>query len=272
MHSKHASLLVSFLMITVVAGGAAADERTIRLDDGRELRGTMREVTPQRLLIQTETTMFEVSADHVESVDGSPLTPAMLATEDRLIVSTHYVTVKEDGSVELLTRNRTVNRGSDIITSLSSGRRRARARDGAHHAGVRRFRQSTRLPTRAADRKALSPHGRGRSRAARSARRAGFPGVAISVARRRSPHRIRPRPLFPGDFPDDRLYTRVVRLPAGAEVLDVTPEPMKRFDHDSAPHIVWRRYYPAGHREDLVVIYRLNPGSGSGHEADRKNQ
>jgi hypothetical protein len=59
-----------------------------------------------------------------------------------------------------------------------------------------------------------------------------------------------------GDFPDDRLWVRKVRLPEGAEVLTVSPD-ADLFEHDGAPIVLWRRYYPKGVILPLTVTYRL---------------
>jgi hypothetical protein len=62
---------------------------------------------------------------------------------------------------------------------------------------------------------------------------------------------------FTGDFPEDRLISRLVQLPTGATVLGTTPEATYTADSKGAPLIFWRRYYAARERLPLTVRYRL---------------
>jgi hypothetical protein len=255
------------LSLVIPVNGPAVDAAdptsTVRLDDGRVLHGAIREISPQRLLIQTDDEMVEVTADRVAAVDGGPLSPALLATRERLIVSTHYVTVSEDGSSELWTRNRTVNRGTEVITSLSWG--------AAEHelAMVRTMQAFDGFGNRLSHRLEPPTGDRGHHTVVVDLALPVPPGETVDLALRYHQAGTVKRDgrscrlAFAGDFPDDRLYTRVVRLPPGAVVTDVSPPPLQRFTHDGMEHVVWRRYYPAGRRDTLAVEYQLPAGGSS---------
>jgi hypothetical protein len=47
-----------------------------------------------------------------------------------------------------------------------------------------------------------------------------------------------------------------VKLPAGAEVVRVSPEPAQRFEVDGVPFVLWRRYYAAGEVTPLELVFR----------------
>ncbi len=60
-----------------------------------------------------------------------------------------------------------------------------------------------------------------------------------------------------GDFPEDRLVTRMIRLPAGANVGHISPEPVHQLEIDGTTVIVWRRYYKKGEQFPFEVSYKL---------------
>jgi hypothetical protein len=59
-----------------------------------------------------------------------------------------------------------------------------------------------------------------------------------------------------GDYPEDRLVSKMVKLPAGAEIVSVSPGPAQRFEVDGVPFILWRRYYAAREETPLEVVFR----------------
>lgn len=61
-----------------------------------------------------------------------------------------------------------------------------------------------------------------------------------------------------GDYPDPRLVNRTIRLPAGAEVVSVSPEPLSRVEGE-APIVMWRRFFLPGERAPWEIRYRLRP-------------
>lgn len=60
-----------------------------------------------------------------------------------------------------------------------------------------------------------------------------------------------------GDYPDDRLVSRMLRLPPGATIEHVSPEPAQQFDVDGVPFVHWRRYYKAGEETPMEVAFRV---------------
>lgn len=249
--------LTALTLAVVPPGTAGTHERVLRLDDGRVLQGVVREISPQRLLIQTDHQLFELGADRIDTIDGLPMTSASITPSKRLITSVHYVRISADGATELWTRNRTANHASSVLTSLSWGAtehelediRTMRAFDGFGNRLEHHVEPPTKVrPNYQVTVELVLPVP---------------PGETVDLALRyRLTGAVQAvdggfKLAFPGDFPDDRLYTRIVCLPPGATIEKMTPEPTEVFDHSGSPHVVWRRYYPARYREDLVVEYSL---------------
>ena len=60
-----------------------------------------------------------------------------------------------------------------------------------------------------------------------------------------------------GNYSEDRLVWLKVRLPHGANVQSVTPQPTARFTQDDYEYVMWRRYYKAGQETPLEILYDL---------------
>lgn len=62
-----------------------------------------------------------------------------------------------------------------------------------------------------------------------------------------------------GDYPDDRLVTRSVCLPAGAQIVAVQPDPLYTVTAAGRQLVVWRRFFTAGEQVPWEIRYRLSP-------------
>ncbi len=63
---------------------------------------------------------------------------------------------------------------------------------------------------------------------------------------------------FAGDYAEDNLVWLKVRLPQGAKVVSVTPQPSARFSADGSEYVMWRRYYKQGEKVPLEIVYKLD--------------
>lgn len=59
-----------------------------------------------------------------------------------------------------------------------------------------------------------------------------------------------------GDYPDPRLVSRTVRLPNGARIVSVRPEPIHQ-EAGEAPIVMWRRFFLQGERTPWEIRYRI---------------
>ena len=243
-------------ILLVALSAAAADSHRVELDDGSVLVGAVRRLAPSRNLVDTGKAVVEVVGDRIATVDGRPGVAALPASAGRLIETEHLVVVGDDSTAELWTHTRTENRGADVLVSVSWGvaphelemARSMTVVDGFGNLLVPRL-----VP---------DPDREGFWRVTVPLVVPVAPGGAVELSvRHRLPGATRAvadgfELRFDGDFPDDRLYTRTVRLPAGAEVARTEPAPLAEFEQNGAPYVVWRRYYPAGVRAPLTVVYR----------------
>lgn len=60
-----------------------------------------------------------------------------------------------------------------------------------------------------------------------------------------------------GDYPDNRLVTRTVVLPAGARVVSVSPEPLQRIETGGRTLVIWRRYFRRAERSPWEIRYQF---------------
>jgi hypothetical protein len=244
--AAHAALL---LILAASCCGAAE----VRLVDGRTLTGTLRPIDDASYLLQTDDALFELTGSQIREVDGRRELPPPEGS--RLVRSSCYEVLHADGSVEAWNTSHVDNDGRTLLTSLQWG--------AAPHE-MEKYRTL----------KVLDPWGN--TLRHRFEPRPGtdiqnvivdlavpvLPGESVEI----STSMIRPRGAvrdgdvwtctFPGDFPDDRLYSRMLRLPPGAEVVSVEPE-VRVHEHDGASFVSWRRYYPKGSMFPLTVKYRL---------------
>jgi hypothetical protein len=62
-----------------------------------------------------------------------------------------------------------------------------------------------------------------------------------------------------GDYPDNRLVTRSVLLPPGAQIVSIDPEPLYRIQVGRQWLVVWRRYFLRSDRVPWQIRFRPPP-------------
>lgn len=60
-----------------------------------------------------------------------------------------------------------------------------------------------------------------------------------------------------GDYPENRLVTRSVLLPEGADVTSISPDPLHRETVRGRQLVVWRRFFMRGDRIPWEIRYQL---------------
>ncbi len=240
-----------FLVLAASCCGAAE----VRLADGRTLTGVLRPIDDASYLLQTDDALFELEGSQIREVDGSRELPRPEGS--RLVRSSCYEVLRADGSVEAWDTTHVENDGRTLLTILKWGAaphemekyRTLKVLDSWGNTLRHRFEPRPGTDIQNVIVELAVPV---------------LPGESVEI----STSMIRPRGAvrdgdvwtctFPGDFPDDRLYSRLLRLPPGAEVVAVEPE-VRVHEHGGAPFVNWRRYYPKGSTFPLTVKYRL-PG------------
>jgi len=241
---------------------AASDLQQVRLRDGREVTGVLQPLEPGRFLVQTADHCLLLSADQIASIGGRDVDLAPLPRPGRRPVFTSEFSeeIQADGTELVRHRLSGYNSTDEAITSLSWG-------IGPHETIYwegdyrvldewgRELPLQIDLPTE--DRKGraevtlLQPVLPGQS------------GSMIDVYREdRTIARDGDAFVYSnaGDFADPRLVVRCLRLPPGAKVLSVSPEPIYRLDDaERGTQVIWRHYYTPGERMIMKVRYEL-PG------------
>lgn len=60
------------------------------------------------------------------------------------------------------------------------------------------------------------------------------------------------------DYAEDNLVWLKVRLPRGAGIRSITPQPSARFTQDGQEYVMWRRFYKQGEQFPLEIVYALD--------------
>ncbi len=247
---------VAMLLSGAAASGDDARPSSIRLTDGRVLTGALREIEPSRYLVQTGDTLYEFTGGEIASVDGVPGVPESAA--GGLVQYASYEELTGDGDLVLYAHFSAVNRTRKAWTTVEWGAAphemeqvgTLKAYDGfgnalTHHleprpgSDVQRVIVDLAVPVAPGETVDLTTRYLLRNRVQKK-------GGVLSYT-------------FGGDFPEDRIYTRKLKLPRGATVVSTDPAPVQTFDAMGCRYLVWRRYYPKGEVFPITVSYRL-PG------------
>ncbi|MFH1276756.1 MAG: hypothetical protein ABIK65_00025 [Candidatus Eisenbacteria bacterium] len=248
---------VATLVTTVPAFGGAGKTHTITLSGGDKMEGLVVPLTECAFLVQTEDASIEVPLERIETVDGSKdITTLFRSGENPLLREDVFERVLENGDVILHSTHSRENRGPRILDHLSWG-------IAGHEESLLADWKVFDIYGNELTMTVEEPDEKGRRQARASFIRPILPGEPIRFSDRIVFHdRIQHegdhlRYRHRGDYPEDRLVTKMILLPAGARVIAATPEPLRRFDLGGAPCLVWRRFFARGEVYPIEVDYEL---------------
>jgi len=249
------AILTLILAATGCLADGPADPADVELVDGRTLTGLLRPVTHGLYLLQAEDALYELDGREIGAVDGVP-GPPVLTDAAPLAFVTSFRNVLPDGDVEIWSSQSRENRGRTLLTWLKWG---AAAHElEAYRTMVAFDAYGNRLGHRLEPREGTDLHD-----VIVDFEIPVMPGETVEIAFRTLHERQATFAdgvwtfTYAGYCPEDRVQDLKLRLPAGAEVLSVSP-PVRVIEHDDAPLIFWRRYYPQGAELPLTVTYRLD--------------
>jgi hypothetical protein len=231
----------------------------VELSNGTKVQGALLQVEQASYLVQTEKDCLLLTAGEVRSVDGRELSgPGGGAGGLVPRRNETFEVIQPDGGIDLHSVFVVRNAGSSVVAQTDWGM-------AAH--------ELDQLPnTRVVD-------AYGNELAMRAEDDPSISGKRIHVEF--------PRPVLPGeelrltiivrswgkvrregdawvyrvegDYADDRLVTRSVLLPVGAEVQAIEPDPLQviREGAGGRPLVAWRRYFMRGERVPWEVRYTL---------------
>ena len=250
-------LLVTVLLLCIAASAAAAETvHKIELENGDVLQGILVPASACTALVQTEDVCVEVPLERIRTLDGrSDLPMTLLREAPPLLRFETFEELLPNGDVVLHASFSRRNATPKTIQEIDWG---VAPHELSMLRGWRVFDTlGNELPLRIEDR------ADGGKRVHAKLVRPILPGETVQftdrivqagfVAQKDGLFHYRHR----GDYPDDRLVTRMLRLPTGAQVVSVTPEPVQRLEIDGSPVVVWRRYFVAGEELPFDLTYRL---------------
>jgi hypothetical protein len=257
-------LLILGLTLLVLASGAlAAQIWDVTLRDGRTVEGSLVRLEQGRYLLQTEDRLYELSDDDIAPVTFSVHPRREAAPERPIVQDRQYVELAADGSETLHWMHHFTNDSPRAITEYRFGlapwEQRTIDRRQLHDDFGRPLTLSFDPP-----RSEWQPGWDRRVKAAARLPVPVAPGETWSVGGRQThPDVVVPteqglRYRHAGNYPEYRLVWRKVRLPRGASVVSVSPEPTARFEHDDFTYVMWRQFFREGEERFLDVIYTLD--------------
>jgi hypothetical protein len=243
------------VLIAGVAAAAPSGPLAIELQNGIVLRGVVRQIQPSLYLIQSDARLYEVSAGEIATVDGDDDVMKKLPKADRKLFRYEtYEELQNDASVVSWDHFDVTNESGKVTTYLEWGAQQRELADAKASTTFDQFGQP--LEQRIEPRPGSDIYD-----VYHDLRVPIVPGERIRFTTRyRYENRVAQENghavyRFGGDFPDDRIVTRKIALPAGAVLVRAEPEPLMTFEYEGRTIVVWRRYYPAGEVHQQTIVY-----------------
>ncbi len=244
------------LALTILAACCpAADAVEVELTDGRILTGVLRPVVSSLYLLQADDALYELGGREISAVEGET-GPPVLDDADQLVYNMSYRNVLPNGDVEYWSRMSIQNGDKKLLTWMSWGA-------AAHELDAYRTMTALDAYGNPLDHRIEPREGTNVYDVIVDLEVPVMPGEHMEISFRTVHKGVAEFAdgawtfVFAGQFGEDRLQDLKLRLPAGAEVLSVSP-PVRVIEHDGAPLVFWRRYYPKGTAFPLTVTYTLD--------------
>ncbi len=236
---------------------AAGVPRAIELTNGAEVTGALMRLRPETYLLQSDAGCLILTADQVRKIDGKiPGAPALNPTGAVPRTQETFESIQPGGEIELHSTFTRVNDGPEILTRIDWG-------IAAHEVDeLDRYRvvdaYGNALEVHSKDDPSISG-----KRAWVDLPRPVLPGeeARLTMIVGGWSHAVREgsawRYKMAGDYPDNRLVTRSVLLPAGARIVSVSPAPLHQITSGERPLVIWRRYFVQGEVIPWEIRYEL---------------
>jgi len=250
-------ILTLILYVSLNAYGQESQSiHEIILENGERLEGYTRPLDEGKFLIQTKDVYLEVTANQILQVDGSPdLTELLKGNQIPLLTYRTYEELDSDGNLRYLSYFTRRNSSEEMITVINWGKapheltlyqderiydkfgNELSMREVSRDDGGRQVFVDLAVPILPGEEMSFCHQFTWKNYAKRK------DGIWIYKHR--------------GDYPENRLVVKMVRLPLGAEIVNISPEPVKNFEHNGYSYVVWRRYYVEGEIVPLTIEYKL---------------
>jgi hypothetical protein len=229
----------------------------IEMKNGTTVEGALMKLQDCAYLVQAEKECYLLMFDDITRIDGEKVKAAELPVTDRVprLFET-YEKISPQGEITLHSTHFSSNNGPKMLSRLDWGLAPHELSQLETYRVVDEF--ANELPIQIED----HPSGQGK-RLRVVLPRPVLPGETLQfttiyqqkdgVRRDGDDWVYRHR----GDYPDDRLVTRSVQLPAGAEIISVSPEPLHQVTSQEGTLVIWRRYFVKGEVMPWEIRYKV---------------
>lgn len=236
---------------------AMPESRTVVLSNGETVSGWLLPLNEPRFVLQTEKASWIVDIGDIRTVDGEPVSGSMPAGGDAVVVQETFEDVGPGGDIDVYSSMRHRNNGAEPVRELRWGMAPHEVDYIDSFRVLDRFGHSMPLEV-------VETRPDGGKRVKVTLARPLFPGeeswYTSYFRQSRTVFRDGDTWVYRnvGDYPGNRIVTRSVLLPAGAEVVSITPDPLHRDTVDGRELVVWRRFFMRGDRVPWEIRYRLD--------------
>ncbi|MFO7653192.1 MAG: hypothetical protein R6X25_05150 [Candidatus Krumholzibacteriia bacterium] len=255
------TVVVLLASANLATAAAASDDWKVVLEDGRSYEGTLVRLQPGRYLLQTDDALLELTDDDIapRTFDRRPReeVPARPVREIRQFHDVHA-----DGTTTASWTRRGVNPSDRALTEYRFGFAPWEQRVADQRSWYDGF--GNRLEPEFDPPQSKWKHPpKGRVQVTLPLSVPVAPGEEYWITGKETSQRIMRTKeglvyRFGGDFAEDNLLWLKVRLPAGADVVSIEPQPSARFTDEGREYVMWRRYYRAGDATPLTIVYTLD--------------
>lgn len=258
------SPIASFALLLILAGtaAAAAEPWTVHLADGAQHVGTLVRIAPARYILQTDTALYELDDDDLDPRTFADRSRRQAVPERSIREIGHYDELHPDGTVTSRWTIRMTNTSRQVIAEVTFGLApweqllvdQREYRDGYGNLLTPIFDPPRDQWPSPPDKrvqitlKAPVPVAPGEEGVLTGSE------TTVGTFRRDGAFVYRRA----GDYAEDNLVWRKVRLPQGATIVSIEPQPSARFAHEGCEYVSWRRFYRKGEAYPLEVVYRLD--------------
>ncbi len=246
-------------LMLLLAGNAMAGE-DLKLSNGKLLEdAVVVRMSPATYIVQTADALLELSEDEI---DSASLQKRDFKDEQAPVVAHHYYEIHADGTATSYWTLPITNNSKYALTEIRMGLapwERAMVDQRVFVDDRGQVLKSQYDPPRkkwAKDPKKRIQHNLQLNEPLAPGEKMTFTGQETANRIKRTDEGLAFR--FYGDYAEDRLSTLKVRLPQGAKIASISPDPSVKFEHDGCEYLVWRRYFQKSESYPIEVIYNLD--------------
>lgn len=255
---------ISFLLLVWIfcLGVNALSQESISihqivLANGERLEGYIQPLDEGKLLIQTKDLYLEVTTDQINQVDGSAdLTEVFRSNQTPLLTYRTYEELSPEGNLVVYSHFNRRNSSDKLITRLDWGKAPHELSEYQEERVYDEFGNELLMQE-------VSRDDGGRHVFVDLAVPV-LPGEKISFSHRFTTQKNVAQQKngtwvykHAGDYPENRLVIKMVRLPQRAEIVNISPKPVANFEFNGYVYVAWRRYYVKGEVAPLIIEYKL---------------